>query len=390
MAHESVRRGVTDDEIVIAGASGLTSTEGGYPGADVGAWARFARANAKGGIHGRHIRYLLGVDDAEDPNRNFEEVRRLVERVGVFAIVPQIGRGLQSQSSNFLDRARVPFVGWGFNPGYHTSRLGFGFNGYLLASDAPNPAFAGTLVKALDLPRVTTVAVQSWKGEGGIKGARQIAAAFAAYGLDVVFVDASLDETRPVDLAERARILATAAGGRAPDVIAMSFRFENTVGVTRALRERGYSGTMMNYITYAPGLLDSQPETAEALEGSYVNTQILPEEFGGPAIEQLQRDLLVVGGESTMSLGSAMGYWCADLFVQMLEAARRQLDAQRLEAVVNDGWSYVPDFEPPGIGPVRFPDGHDRAAPNAALVRIECGRYVPVMPMTHFADDPVR
>jgi ABC-type branched-subunit amino acid transport system substrate-binding protein len=390
MAHESTQRGVTDDEIVIAGVSGLSSTEGGYPGADVGAWARFARANAEGGIHGRRIRYLLGVDDAEDPSRNLEELRWLVEREGVFAIVPQIGRGLQSQSSDFLDRTRVPFVGWGFNPGYRTSRLGFGFNGYLLASEAPNLAFAGTLVEALDLPRATTVAVQSWKGEGGLKGARQIAGAFAAFGLDVVFVDATLDETRPVEHAERARTLATAAGGRAPDVIAMSFRFENTVGVTRALRQRGYTGTMMNYITYAPGLLDARPEVADSLEGSYVNAQMLPEEFGGPAIERLQRDLLIVGGDGAMSLGSAMGYWCADLFVQMLEAVGRQLDAERLDDVVNDGWSYVPDFEPPGIGSIRFPDGHARAAPNAALVRIEHGRYVPVMPMTHFADDSER
>ena len=35
-----------------------------------------------------------------------------------------------------------------------------------------------------------------------------------------------------------------------------------------------------------------------------------------------------------MSLGSAMGYWCADLFVQMLEAVGRQLDAERLDDVV--------------------------------------------------------
>jgi ABC-type branched-subunit amino acid transport system substrate-binding protein len=375
---------VTDREIRIAGLSGLSSPEGGYPDADLGAWARFSRENRSGGVHGRRIRYGLGHDDAEDPARNLEEARRLVLEEDVFAIVPQVGRGLQAASAALLDEECVPFVGWGFNTGYHTSRFGFGFNGYLLGEGHPNRAFAGTIVEALDLPRSTTVAIQSWRGEGGSKGARQIAAAFEAFGLQVVFVDAELDESKAVDFDEHARILARAAGGRAPDLIAMSFRFENTVGVTRALRSRGYSGALMNYITYAPGLLEGRPEIADALEGSYVNTQFLPEEFGGPSIERLREDLRAVGRQGPISFGAALGYWCADVFVQMLDATGPELTAGRLEERVNGGFRYVPGPEPPGIGPVDFPSGHDRAAPNAALVRIRQGVYEPVLPMTHF------
>ena len=385
MGLERPVRGVSEHEIVVAGLSGLSSPEGGYAGADIGAWARFHRANAAGGIHGRRIRYIAGRDDHEDAERNLQELYRLINDDGVFAIVPQVGRGLQRESSDLLDGKQVPFVGWGFNPGYRTSRFGFGFNGYLLAEDVPNLASAGALVQGLDLRPGTTVAIQSWKGEGGTKGGRQMAASYEAYGLDVVLMDDQLDETMPVDFDEHASRLLSSAGGSPPDVIVMSFRFENTLGLTRALRRRGYQGVLNNHITYAPGLLERNPEIARVLDGVYVNTQFLPEEFGGQAIRQQLADLAALGADAHMTFGGAIGYWCADVFVQMLQAVGPELRPEHFDKVINSGFTYEPWGDIPGIGPVRFPDGHYHGASNAALVRIVDGAYRPILPMTHFS-----
>src|SRR5688572_29413618 len=65
-------RGVTDDEITIGGIAPLTSASGGYPGADIGAHARFARANEEGGVQGRTINYLGTEDDNEDGTKNLD------------------------------------------------------------------------------------------------------------------------------------------------------------------------------------------------------------------------------------------------------------------------------------------------------------------------------
>lgn len=88
---QTQERGVTATEVVIGTSQPLTGGAAfwGIPvtgGMD--AWIRFI--NDQGGINGRKLR-LVALDDSYLPARAVPNVRELVERVGVFAIVGLLG-----------------------------------------------------------------------------------------------------------------------------------------------------------------------------------------------------------------------------------------------------------------------------------------------------------
>lgn len=376
-------RGVTDTTITIGGLAALTSPQGGYTGADVGAKARFERANAEGGIAGRAIDYIGTKDDGEDATRNLDLARQLVQQDEVFAVVPVLGQGFLPQSSDFLVEEQVPFVGWGFMPGFCHNDFGFGFNGCVSPPDGKtsNTSLADTLVDHLDMDAESSVAVIGYDADGGRTGAIQLAAAFENRDVRVVVQDATVPTTDTTDFTPWVEKVMTADDGEPPTAVAMVTLFNNTVGLTGALRDAGYEGAIMNYLTYVPGLLESQAQVAAALEGSYINTQWLPEEFGGPAIEQMQADLEAIGEDPTIGFATSIGYWSADVLVQMLEAVGEDLTPERFNEVVNGGFTYEPLGDPMGIGPVEYPRDHDQPTPCAAMVQVVDAAYEPVLPM---------
>lgn len=384
-------RGVSDTEIRIGGLTALTSSAGGYNGADKGAEARFERANREGGIHGRKIDYIGTSDDGEDPSKNLDLARQLVQQDEVFAIVPAIGQGLLPQTSDFLEQEKVPFIGWGFMPGFCDTEYGFGFNGCTNppAGDVSNTSLADTLVDALDLGEGDTVAVQGYDADNGKVGAELLVAAFENAGLEVVYEDTTMPTTDATDFTPFVEKIMSSANGKAPDAVANITLFNNTVGLTGALNAAGYEGASMNYITYVPGLLESQPEVAAALQGTYVNTQWLPQEFGGSAIEQIQEDLEAIGESPEIGFATSIGYWSADVMVQMLEAVGEDLTPERFGEVINGGFTYEPWGDPAGIGPVEFPRDHSQPTPCAAMVRVEGEEYEPVVPMTCYEVIPM-
>ena len=98
-----------------------------FPGAEIGARARFDALNRDGGIDGRTIEFLGVHDDGRDPAAALAETRRLVRRVGVDAIVP-------IETSRFTDDgtladARVPAFGWGIAGGFCGNRWTFAITG---------------------------------------------------------------------------------------------------------------------------------------------------------------------------------------------------------------------------------------------------------------------
>lgn len=377
-------RGVTDTEITIGGLTALTSPGGGYTGADLGAQARFDRVNAEGGINGRMINYIGVKDDGEDSTKNLDLARELVQQDNVFALAPVVGQGLLPASSDFLEENQVPFVGWGFMPGFCGTSFGFGFNGCITPPGGGiiNTSLAGTLVEALKLGEGDTVAVQGYDAEGGKLGADILAAGFEEAGVKVVYKDTTMPTTDATDFTPFVQKIMESADGKPPTAVAMVSLFNNTVGLTGSLTAAGYEGATMNYLTYVPGLLENAPQVADAIQGTYVNTQWLPQEFGGTAIKQIQADLEAIGADTTVGFGTALGYWSADVLVQMLEAVGPDLTPETFDAVINGGWTYEPQGDPFGIGPVSYPRDHDQPTPCAALVQVAGTEYTPVLPMT--------
>ncbi|MBX6391580.1 MAG: ABC transporter substrate-binding protein [Frankia sp.] len=378
-------RGVTDTTIRIGGIAALTSPSGGYPGADIGAWARFERANREGGIHGRQIEYIGVKDDKEAGETNLQLVHQAVEQDKVFAIVPMLGAGFLPASSDYLDSQRVPSVGWGFMPGHcmgEEAGYAFGYNGCIQPPGATvvNTSLAKPIIDLLG--EDTTVAIVSDDSANSTDGLKTVQAAFKAAGAEVVYAKANVPTTETVDFTPFVRDVMTSDGGSAPDLVVFNSLFANTVGISAGLRAAGYQGELLNYITYSPGLLEGSPDIAAALDGSYVSTQFLPLEFGGDAIEQMRADVAAVDKDAPLTLGTIQSYWMADVFVQMLEAVGRDLTPERFDEVINGGFTYEPTAKQPGIGPISFPKGHGEPSPCSALVRIQGTSYQPVTPMT--------
>ena len=365
-------RGVTATEIKIGGL-GEANT---YVGAEAGAKARFERANREGGINGRMIKYVGFKDDGADSGRDLDLSRQLVTSDGVFAISPVVTQAFLPQSSDYLAQQKVPFVGWGFMPGFCGNAYGYGFNGCLIGTDYINSGLVDPVLKAVGKPMdQIKVAIQSGDDITGKSGAAQYANTIAKRGAKVVYNEANIPtDTQTTDYSP----FATAVAATNPDVVYASARFADVVGLTTALRQAGYKGPVVNFVTYAPGLLEAQPDLATALEGVWVNTQIPPSEGGSAATKQLADDLSAIKESPFVTLGASVGYWSADVLVQQLQAAGKDLTPASFQAAMQH-FTYKPADG--GIGPVSFPGDQTAPTPCAAIVAIEGGRYKQLLPM---------
>ncbi len=89
-AAQAAERGISAGEVVIGTSTPLSGPAAPWGATALGAEAYLAHINQQGGIHGRRIRFEIR-DDAYLPPRAVANVRELVDRVGVFAIVGLIG-----------------------------------------------------------------------------------------------------------------------------------------------------------------------------------------------------------------------------------------------------------------------------------------------------------
>ncbi len=85
-AHAQVR-GVTDKEIVLGASIALTGNlASSGQGHSIGIRIAVEDANAKGGINGRKLRFVL-EDDAYVPARTVQNIRKLIDVDGIFALM---------------------------------------------------------------------------------------------------------------------------------------------------------------------------------------------------------------------------------------------------------------------------------------------------------------
>ncbi len=100
---------ISSDEIKVGG---LIETQ--FAGSDVGARARFADENAKGGVNGRKITYVDGQTYAQgNTAAALAEAQRLVQQEGVSVIVPALTSVPPAQ---FLAQQKVPTYSWNITP----------------------------------------------------------------------------------------------------------------------------------------------------------------------------------------------------------------------------------------------------------------------------------
>jgi ABC-type branched-subunit amino acid transport system substrate-binding protein len=358
-----------------------------YAGAADGFRARFERVNREGGINGRKINFLGCEDDNSDPTRHFQIARRLVEQDQVFAVLT-LSASLLPETADYLNQHEVPYFGWGFTSQFCGHRWGFGFNGCLNGSSAgslvPHPIVPGShalaIIQASGLqPSQVRAAFEADDGDDGRAGNVSYNASFMAAGAKVVYSQAQVPVPGPTtDYTPFVQPVLAAN----PNIVFTSTAFGDVGGFSAALKAAGYKGINMNFVAYIPGLLDSSPQLAQALDGTYVNSEIVPQEEQTPYIKQIESDLTAIHPKTGTSIlfGTALGYVQAEQLSEMLQASGKDLNTKTFDQAINQG-SFR--FAPPqqgGPGELGWPAGHFTLADCVAIVKVNNKKFDVVNP----------
>jgi hypothetical protein len=350
-AATSTTVGVTRTAVTVAG---LVGADPASSGAEIGAQARFARANRRGGVKGRTVTY---AGNAADPT---------TLATSAFAAVPAVSDLLDVAG---LARSEVPFVGSAATSAWDGNRFGFGFAGAqaALQTTVVSPAWGARLRALLGGARGSTVAIAVDDSELGAARDAQARASLRAAGFRVV---ASVTvPAPPAPLPDLAPIATTLTAG--PPAVALLLTSPAATGaLAQLLAQASFTGTV------AADASMYQPTAPATASGLTVLVPVAPLEQRTPANRRLAADVETFAPGTLITPGIAAGYWSADLFLRMLAATGKRLTRERFLAVARR-FSYQ---VPATIGTVRWPAAHRQGVPCGALVQSDGSQYVVAEP----------
>ncbi len=372
---------MTDGSIAVVGLASLTDPRGSaHELADFGARARFTRANADGGVHGRTIDLVEVIDDRGDTIRAGDAIERIARERRFFAVVPLVSTALTALQVELLQQAGIPYVGWGPTPGFCHDPFGFGVTGCIeqalgrpgttadaLASSAFVDAVAQRVPVDPGAAAPTAAVVGDTLSAASDLAITRLAEMVVDAGFDVVLVESGLPITPRFDYSSWASRVMTAAGGAPPTVVFHLGEPPSVVGLARALQDLDYPGIQVNPSTYDPAYVANYGLRFPLLD-SLVATPFSPvEDTGNPAVAQMVADLKALGADDAV-IGRpavAAGYWSADLFLALLQRAGSEPTPESFTQGAA-GLSYP--FA--GVGPSTWPANHDAPVACTSLLRV--------------------
>jgi branched-chain amino acid transport system substrate-binding protein len=364
------RAGVTRTTVTVGG---IISGDPSSAGADVGARARFARANAHGGVAGRTVEYAGTETDTGDPALDTAAVAKLA--ASAFAVVPAVSGVLDTTA---LAQARLPFFGAATTTGWDANRFGFGFVGAqaVRQTRVVSPAWGAQLRALLGTAQGSRVSVAVDDDDLGAARAEQARLSLRAAHF-VVAPPVRLPAP-PAPLPDLAPV-AGALTADAPAAVLLVTSPGTASALARQLTVLGYTGT----VAVADALyLPAAPAVANGLT---VLVPYAPFEQSTAANRRLASDVEKFAPGTQLTPGVAAGYWSADAFLAALTRTGRKLTAARFLAAANGG-----DFSfgvPGTVGPSTWPAMHSGPVPCGALVQSDGARYLVAEP--YRCGDPV-
>ncbi|MFD4244398.1 ABC transporter substrate-binding protein [Streptomyces sp. NPDC058525] len=367
------RRGVTAESIKVGGIVSMTSASGySKKDTDLGAKARYMRANAEGGVNGRKIDYLGAEDDGQDPSKNMAAARKLVQQDKVFAVAPM--SSVTFSGADFLEQEKVPTFGWGTLPSFCGPKYIYGFNGCLVPTPGGtiNQTWPEGISQLLGGAQGKSVAIIANDSDAGKFGIRTFQQGFASAGFTVSYAKASVPGTAvPSDWSAYVKEILGSNGGKAPDAVVSVMQTPNNIGLFTALKRGGYQGLLSDPTDYDPGLL-AKDATKQALDGVHVLLQFEPFESDNPKMAQFKADIKAAAGGQDVPLNMHMltGYMSADLFVSIAQKAGKDLTVESFQAAAQ-GFSDTGTL----VGDRAEPKGQKDSFGCGALVQLKNGAY---------------
>jgi branched-chain amino acid transport system substrate-binding protein len=347
----------------------------------IGAQARFKRANDAGGVYGRKVVLADFNDDNQTPATDVQIVRKIVEQDKPFAIVPVLTATFPAAA--YLNAQGVPFVGWGIVPDWCKKAAGFSLTGCIDPTINTTVTDSGPVVSkafADGSARGTAVAILTADSDGG-KQMRSLNDTWAYNGAEVVFAAHSVPIAPTVvsDYTPYATQLLTSNGGKQPDLINAALDTIGASSLYKKLKELGYKGKFLTYAVY-------DPRIASLSDGIYNEITFAPwEQTKTPAVAQMIKDVNAIDTKSPRSLAMAAGYWSADLFLQLLKKAGKNLTRERFISAGNKKFSFNGQG---GTANLQFPASHTEAAGGLALVAGNGKGYDVTAPFAALASIP--
>lgn len=381
-------RGITADSIKVGGLVSMTSASGySKKATDLGAKARYMRANAEGGINGRKIDYIGAEDDGQDPAKNLAAARKLVQQDKVFAVSPM--SSVTFTGADFLEQEKVPTFGWGTLPSFCGPKHIYGYNGCLVPTPGGTinqtwPEGIGQLLGGASGKSVAVIANDSDAGKFGVRTFQQ---GFTSAGFKVSYAKASVPGTAvPSDWSAYVKEILESNDGKAPDAVVSVMQTPNNIGLFTSLKRSGYKGLLSDPTDYDPGLL-AKDATKQALDGVHVLLQFEPFESTNPKMDQFKADIKAASGglEVPLNMHMMTGYMSADLFVSIAQKAGKDLTVESFQTAAQS-------FSDTGtlVGDRALPKGQKDSFGCGALVQLKNGAYEVSVPFKCYEPIPFK
>jgi len=354
----------------------LTSLTGsgasGYLTVEKGVKARFAEVNAKGGVNGHQLKYVM-ADDASTAAGAASAARKLVQQDKVYAVLPLTS--FFSGAAPVLKASGIPIVGTGTGgePQWQDKSFTNLFDAAGNIDFTKVPTTLGEYFKSRGATKIASIGYGVSPASANAAQAAVISAEHA--GLKKAYLNAQLafgtTDVGPL-------VLAIKSSGA--DALYLPVVPDTAFAIAAALQQSGVKMKSVLLSTgYGGDLLKSKP-TVAAAEGMDFLTVQTPVEADTDATKAMQDALATYADETGQpTFAEYIGWSSADLFVTGLKDAGDNASAEqfitKLRASTWDGAGLQKPIDYADQAPIGAAMGPGNCV---NVVKMTSGKFVPV------------
>ncbi len=282
----------------------------------------------------------------------------------------------------FLTQQKTPLFGWNISPLGWDTPYAFGITGSLVApfpKSAPGSlSLPSMLSKQLKdegnatAPKGVTIAIIGSDDASSKSGTAQAAKTFKVAGYKVTYAKGALSLTTPTtDYTPYVQAMMTSNGGQPPDITYLVTSFADVQGLSKGLRQAGFNGIIVNPTTYDPRIV----KAAESLE-VYTQWSIPESAPTNPNMQKVVDSIKKEDPNATLSLATLASYFSADMFIQAVKAAGKNLTGPAIQKAASKMTYQIKNV----IGPTTYPAGYTLGTSCAQLAKSDGAAFSVLVP----------